>query len=186
MKTRNVRWLRISGFCGVLTPVVAFTCISLSIASAPEFSWVDNALSDLGVMHGFTAAVFNYGLIVSGILCSIFATNLVRLLRFDVFSHDARLLYPDNRGLGGVLIFSLACLALVAIGVFPENVKYLHFFCFRSVFCAVDWCFVAYGHRFLACETEANCDVHVAVKRGCCYALAAAVFGSLRFGGSYS
>ena len=128
LKTRNVRWLKISGFCGVLTPVVAFTCISLSIASAPEFSWVDNALSDLGVMHGFTAAVFNYGLIVSGILCSIFATNLVRLLRFDVFSHDARLLYPDNRGLGGVLIFSLACLALVAIGVFPENVKYLHFF----------------------------------------------------------
>jgi hypothetical membrane protein len=128
LKTRNVRWLKISGFCGVLTPVVAFTCISLSIASAPEFSWVDNALSDLGVMHGFAAAVFNYGLIVSGILCSIFATNLVRLLRFDVFSHDARLLYPDNRGVGGVLIFSLACLALVAIGVFPENVKYLHFF----------------------------------------------------------
>jgi hypothetical membrane protein len=128
LKTRNVRWLKISGFCGVLTPVVAFTCISLSIASAPEFSWVDNALSDLGVMHGFTAAVFNYGLIVSGILGSIFATNLVRLLRFDVFSHDARLLYPDNRGLGGVLIFSLACLALIAIGVFPENVKYLHFF----------------------------------------------------------
>jgi hypothetical membrane protein len=128
LKTRNVRWLKISGFCGCLTPIVAFTCISLSIASAPEFSWVGNALSDLGVMPGFTAAVFNYGLIVSGILGSIFATNLVRLLRFDVFSHDARLLYPDNRGLGGALIFSLACLALVAIGVFPENVKYLHFF----------------------------------------------------------
>jgi hypothetical membrane protein len=128
LKTRNVRWLKISGFCGCLTPIVAFTCISLSIASAPEFSWVGNALSDLGVMPGFTAAVFNYGLIVSGILGSIFATNLVRLLRFDVFSHDARLLYPDNRGLGGALIFSLACLALVAIGVFPENVRYLHFF----------------------------------------------------------
>ena len=73
-------------------------------------------------------SLFNYGLIVSGILGFIFATNLVRLLRFDIFSHDARMLYPDNRGLGGALIFSLACLALVAIGVFPENVRYLHFF----------------------------------------------------------
>ncbi len=128
MKTRNFRWLKISGFCGVLTPVVAFTCISLSIASAPEFSWVDNALSDLGVMPGITATLFNYSLIVSGILGFIFATNLVRLLRFDVFSRDAQLLYPENRGLGGVLIFSLACMALVAIGLFPENVRYLHFF----------------------------------------------------------
>ena len=149
LKTRNVRWLKISGFCGVLTPVVAFTCISLSIASAPEFSWVDNALSDLGVMHGFTAAVFNYGLIVSGILGSIFATNLVRLLRFDVFSHDARLLYPDNRGLGGVLIFSLACLALVAIGVFPENVKYLHFFASVAFFVLLIVALLRFGIAFL-------------------------------------
>ncbi len=128
LKARSVRWLRISGFCGILTPVVAFTCISLSIVSAPEFSWVDNALSDLGVMPGATAPIFNYGLITSGILGFIFATSLFRLLRFDIFSHDARMLYPDNRGLGGALIFSLACLALVAIGVFPENVRYLHFF----------------------------------------------------------
>ena len=127
LKTRNVRRLRFSGFCGVLTPVVAFTCIFLAVDSAPEFSWVDNALSDLGVMPGVTAALFNYGLIASGILGFIFATSLFRLLRFDVFSHDARMLYPDKRGLSGALIFSLACLALVAIGVFPENVRYLHF-----------------------------------------------------------
>ena len=128
MERKSIVRYRISGVCGILTPVVAFVFISLSITSASEFSWIENALSDLGVMLGVTSALFNFGLIVSGILGFIFATNLVRLLRFDIFSHDARMLYPDNRGLGGALIFSLACLALVAIGVFPENVRYLHFF----------------------------------------------------------
>jgi hypothetical membrane protein len=91
--------------------------ISLSINSAPEFSWMENALSDLGVMLGVTSVLFNYGLIISGILGFIFATSLFRVLRFEI-----------NRGLGGALIFSLACLALIAIGVFPENVRYVHYF----------------------------------------------------------
>jgi hypothetical membrane protein len=84
--------------------------ISLSINSAPEFSWMENALSDLGVMLGVTSVLFNYGLIISGILGFIFATSLFRVLRFEI-----------NRGLGGALIFSLACLALIAIGVFPRT-----------------------------------------------------------------
>lgn len=127
LKTRNVIWLRISGVCGVLTPIIAFTCIFLSIGSAPEFSWVDNALSDLGVMPGVTAAIFNYGLIASGILGFIFATSLFSVMRFfEIFSADGKPHLSFYRGLGGALFFSLACLALIAIGVFPENVRYLH------------------------------------------------------------
>lgn len=119
---------RISGVCGVLTPVVAFVFISLSIDSAPEFNWMENALSDLGVMPGVTSVLFNYGLIISGILGFIFSTSLFRMLRFEILSADGRLRYPAPRGLGGALIFSLACLALIAIGVFPENVRLLHTF----------------------------------------------------------
>jgi hypothetical membrane protein len=119
--------LRISGICGVLTPVVAFTCIFLAIGSAPEFSWTENALSDLGVMPGATVALFNYGLIVSGILGFVFAASLFRVMRFfEVFSADGKPHLLVYRGLGGALFFSLACLALVAIGVFPENVRYAH------------------------------------------------------------
>ena len=129
LKTRTVIWLKASGVCGILAPVVVFTCIFLSINSAPEFNWVENALSDLGVMPDFTAAVFNYGLIVSGIFGFIFATSLFRVMRFfKVFSADGKPCFLGNSGLGGALLFSLACLALVAIGVFPENVRYLHFF----------------------------------------------------------
>ncbi|MEM4733673.1 MAG: hypothetical protein QXD70_04005, partial [Candidatus Bathyarchaeia archaeon] len=60
-KLRSVMWLKISGICGLLTPLMAFSCIFLAIYFAPEFSWTHNALSDLGVMPGVTAALFNYG-----------------------------------------------------------------------------------------------------------------------------
>jgi hypothetical membrane protein len=103
--------------------------ISLSIASAPEFSWTENALSDLGVMPDATSALFNYGLIVSGILGFIFATSLFRMMRlFEILSADGKPHLLFYRGLGGALVFSLACLALIAIGVFPENVKFVHTF----------------------------------------------------------
>jgi hypothetical membrane protein len=82
LERKSIVRYRISGVCGVLTSVVAFVFISLSIASAPEFSWMENALSDLGVMPGATSALFNYGLIVSGILGFIFATSLFRVMRF--------------------------------------------------------------------------------------------------------
>jgi hypothetical membrane protein len=120
---------KISGACGILTPIIAFTCIFLSIGSAPEFSWVDNALSDLGVMPGVTSALFNWGLIVSGILGFIFATSLFRVMRFfEIFSSDGKPHLLFYRGLGGALFFSSACLALIAIGVFPETVKFVHTF----------------------------------------------------------
>lgn len=129
MEQKGIMRFRISGVCGVFTPVVAFLFISLSIASAPEFSWTENALSDLGVMPGATSALFNYGLIISGILGFVFATSLFRVMRFfEVFSADGKLHLLLYRGLGGALFFSLAFLALIAIGVFPENVSYAHTF----------------------------------------------------------
>lgn len=116
MNSKNVDWLKISGVCGILTPIVAFTFISLAIASSPQFSWTENALSDLGVMEGVTAALFNSGLIISGILAIIFASGLFIFVR--------------NRVLGriGAFIFTLAALALIAIGIFTENFGRIHYY----------------------------------------------------------
>ena len=115
MKTGNVMWLRISGVCGVLTPVVAVICISLAINSAPEFSWVESALSDLGLVLGATSAFFNYGLIISGILGFVFATGVFGFLGESVVSRT------------GAFILVVAMVAFTAIGVFPENVRPTHF-----------------------------------------------------------
>ena len=108
--------LKISGICGILTPLVAFGCILLSIAYAPSFSWTDNALSDLGVMPNPTAILFNVGLITGGILAIAFAVGL-----FSFFK-------GTSAGRAGALLFLIDCLALTAIGVFSENSKPMHLY----------------------------------------------------------
>lgn len=116
MNQRTAIWLRMSGICGIVTPIVAFAFISLAIVLYPQFSWTANALSDLGVVAGATAILFNFGLMISGVLALLFASGL-----FIVFR---------ERMLGriGAFVFVLGALALVAIGVFPENVKPMHYY----------------------------------------------------------
>jgi hypothetical membrane protein len=113
---KNALWLRVSGICGFLAPLIAFAFIFSAIAFYSEFSWVDNALSDLGVVAGVTAVLFNSGLIISGVLCFVFATGLFMFL--------------GERAVGkiGAFIFVLASLALFAIGVFPESIRPVHYF----------------------------------------------------------
>jgi hypothetical membrane protein len=133
-----------------LTPIIAFACIFLAIYSAPEFSWTENALSDLGVMPGATASLFNYGLIISGILGFIFSTSLFRIMRlFEVFSADGKPHILIYRGLGGALLFSVACLALIAIGVFPESVPYAHFLASVAFFVLMLGALLRFGIGFL-------------------------------------
>jgi hypothetical membrane protein len=115
-KFKNALWLRVSGICGFLAPVIVFALIFSAIASYSEFSWVDNALSDLGVVAGVTAVLFNAGLIIGGVLCFVFATGLFMFL--------------GERAVGriGAFVFVLVSLALFAIGVFPENIRPVHYF----------------------------------------------------------
>ena len=115
MKSENAVWLKISGIAGIVTPVVTLTFVISAIASYPQFSWVENALSDLGVKPGLTAPLFNYGLVVSGFLALVFASGLFIFFRRRIL------------GRIGVSIFILAALAFVAIGVFPENVSPTHY-----------------------------------------------------------
>jgi hypothetical membrane protein len=109
------RQLRISGIIGLAAPFFAFACILLAIASWPQFSWTNNALSDLGVQSGITAIVFNSGLVVSGFLFIVFATGLFG--------------FVGNRFVGkvGAAVFILACIALIAIGIFNESFSPTHY-----------------------------------------------------------
>jgi len=112
--SQDEAWLKISGVIGILTPIVAFTCVFLAIAYSSHFSWTDNALSDLGVQEGITSVLFNYGLILSGGLALIFTSGLF------VFLSDR------ISGRIGSFLFILDALALTAIGVFPENFRPTH------------------------------------------------------------
>jgi hypothetical membrane protein len=113
--SRSAALLRLTGVYGIVAPVLAFTFILTAVASYLPFSWTANALSDLGVVSGFTAGVFNSGLVICGVLCLTFAVGLYLLLSESVV------------GRVGVFVFALACVALVAIGTFPESVSPTHY-----------------------------------------------------------
>jgi hypothetical membrane protein len=114
-KSLSTALLRVSGIYGVLAPVLAFAFILMAVWSHPQFSWTANALSDLGVVSGVTAGIFNSGLVVCGVLCLTFAIGLYLLL------------IESRMGRVGVIVFALACLSLVAIGTFPESVSPTHY-----------------------------------------------------------
>jgi hypothetical membrane protein len=115
-ETRNLAYQKIGASSGIVAPIVAFICILTAIASYPTFSWTNNALSDLGVVPGITASLFNFGLLVSGVLAFNFAI-------FGLFA------YLGQRWVGkiGSTVFAAATLALIAISVFNENFSLTHY-----------------------------------------------------------
>jgi hypothetical membrane protein len=115
-KPRNFVYQRIGAACGMVSPIVAFICILIAIASYPAFSWTNNALSDLGVVSGLTASLFNFGLFVSGVLAFNFSI-------FGLFTYFGK----SWVGKIGSIIFAAATLALIAISVFNENFSPTHY-----------------------------------------------------------
>ena len=66
---------KISGWSGVLAPIVGFAAIFASISISPEFSWYKDALSNL-VSSPKAAVIFEYGMSTSGLLMSTLAYGL--------------------------------------------------------------------------------------------------------------
>ncbi len=98
---------RLAGACGIITPVVAFSCIGTALALSPWFSWAENALSDLGAAGPPVAPIFNDGLIMAGLLAVIFSLGLCQWTRKSL---------PEATG-SLLILVSSACLA--PIGAFP-------------------------------------------------------------------
>ena len=107
--------LRIAGIAGIVAPLFVFACIIGSVASWLSFSWMNNALSDLGVQWGLTSTIFNVGLVLGGFLFMVFASGLLSFL--------------GKRWIGklGAILFLVACAALVGIGVFNETFSPTHY-----------------------------------------------------------
>jgi len=128
LRIRNIT--KIAGICGILIPVVIFTCIGLAMAHSPWFVWTQHALSDLGI-DGVSAFFFNNGMIIGGILTFIFSLGLIRFL--------------SNKT--GAYILSASALALIGIGLIPETEKlfFLHFFTSTSFFILLTLSFIIIG-----------------------------------------
>jgi hypothetical membrane protein len=115
-KLRNSVYQRMGAASGIIAPIVAFIFILTAIASYPTFSWTNNALSDLGVVSGLTASLFNFGLFVSGVLAFNFSI-------FGLFTYFGK----NRMGKIGSTVFGAATIALIAISVFNENFSPTHY-----------------------------------------------------------
>jgi hypothetical membrane protein len=116
MPEENVAYRKIGAASGIAAPIVGFACILAAIASYPSFSWTDNALSDLGVIPGVTGALFNFGLLATGLLTFNFAA-------FGLYTY----LKASWAGKIGSAFFAATATALIAISVFNENFSPTHY-----------------------------------------------------------
>ena len=104
---------------GYIAPLIALVGIFIAILLSPIFSWVDNALSDLGHwtridigLHPFPRAlIFNLGLITAGILLIIITIMLMNELH-------------DRPTIIAIVPFLLAAGFLTLIGIFSEDTRF--------------------------------------------------------------
>lgn len=111
---KRLQWMSL---IGVITPVIALVCISISILLSPNFSWIDNALSDLGHWTRTDigpapfsrALIFNLGLGTTGILLTIITLVFMKELH-------------DRPTVVALVPFLLAAGFLASIGIFSEDI----------------------------------------------------------------
>jgi len=104
---------KISGVCGIASQLVGATVVLVVISGSPWFSWTENDLSILGV-EGSAAAVFNWGLILTGLLSLIFAIGLWKSL------------IRSRAGYFGMASLILGSISISAVGVFPRTINLPH------------------------------------------------------------
>jgi hypothetical membrane protein len=100
----------------MLIPISFVLILTISMNRSPWFTWTNNALSDLGA-EGISAAIFNNGLIVVGILFLIFSVGLTKIISEKI----------------GAYLLIVSSISLTFAGVFPESSFVLHYF-FSVVF----------------------------------------------------
>lgn len=104
---------RLGILSGLVAPVIFMILYGIAMSKDPNYTFLENYLSDLGVGPG--AWAFNSGLIITGIL----------LVSFAVFG--LRQALPKHWTITfAVAVASISGLFLVSIGVFTENAGDIH------------------------------------------------------------
>ena len=111
-------------FCGILSPLVILSFISLALADSPWFSWTENWLSDIGgepgdrpiwSARGTASILFNLGLIFGGLLAMVFWTELKE--EMEIFEPEGRL---------AMKLFLVEAVALTLVGALPFSTGVPH------------------------------------------------------------
>jgi hypothetical membrane protein len=107
-------------YLAIAAVIIAYTSITVAILLSPWFSWFNNSLSDLGYtsnplnISSGAARIFDSGLIVAGILITLFA---ILLLREEHYSWKYVI---------WIVPFLISSIDLSMIGVFNESFGNIH------------------------------------------------------------
>lgn len=112
---------------GILAIISLYSSIFISICISPWFNWTNNALSDLGNLSHDSASIFNFGLLVSGLLLILYSIKFLA-------HHAPKTSY--------FLAFNGFCLQLV--GLFCENYGAIHFYVSVLLFSSLIFSSLAY------------------------------------------
>ncbi len=104
---------KIAGACGITSQLIALTMLLVVTYNSPWFSWTEHNISVLGV-EGSLTAVFNWGLILTGIFSLIFAIGLRKNLLLS------------RLGQFGVISLIISSVAIFALGIFPRSIDLPH------------------------------------------------------------
>jgi hypothetical membrane protein len=114
------KMMMVAWVCGILASVVVLSSVLTAVSQSPSFSWTANNLSDLGdasnaASGNGAASIFNYGLIIGGILMIVFAAGL--------FVAGGGALQR-----AGVTLLFIGAIALACIGKFTESDGDIHMY----------------------------------------------------------
>lgn len=112
--SKDTRFLRAAGLCGVVAPTLSWILIFSAVAVSPWFNWHTDALSDLGVYPRAGALLFNGALIAGGALTIVLVLGIGQWIG------------PGWLGRLGTMVALVGAVALGLVGVFPENYRALH------------------------------------------------------------
>jgi len=104
---------RIAGACGITSQLVGLVVILVVISYSPWFRWTEYDISVLGV-EGSATALFNWGLILIGLLSLVFAIGLWKNL---IIGRVGRV---------GVASLLLGSVSISTAGIFPRTINLPH------------------------------------------------------------
>ncbi len=131
----------VAAACGIIGPFYAFLSIMIAIIVSPWFSWTGNALSDLGNLSRYPSSpvsslVFNSGLILAGIITIFSVLGLLMKVKTNI-----------GALISGVVLL-VGTIALICIGLFPENFPPWHFIFSVMLFVSIALAMLLFGGVF--------------------------------------
>jgi hypothetical membrane protein len=131
----------VAAACGIIGPFYAFLSIMIAIIVSPWFSWTGNALSDLGNLSRYPSSpvsslVFNSGLILAGIITIFAVLGLLMKVKTNI-----------GALISGIILL-VGTIALICIGLFPENFPPWHFIFSVMLFVSIALAMLFFGGVF--------------------------------------